>query len=518
LIQEVQERRVVSLAELDDANWRIVPAEAAARVRQLFGAPPAPAASRPGETILGRVLALGEFRGAVTQRAAALATVLDRAAAECRCDAVRVAPGGMLQGTLAADVGSGRPAVEVLNRIDLSATAVGPRDASWSLDTLRQRVAQSRFAWLAANLVDSATGRRPDWTGAYRIVSSGGLRIGLVGYVSPGAAGAFRAAGIHGLRIQAGRAGLADALGAVKREQVDLTVVLAHAPLACDGAGCTGEAMELARDLGDAGVEVVLGAGDGGGAARVGNVQVVAVKPAAAEVVSIDVVRTAVAARELRVSRTPVDAERIPPDSAVEAVVERAKARADTIGGRIVARIKLPLRRGGPGASPLGDLVADAQRNALRGDVALVSDATLSADLPAGPASYASLVVLLQASRPLVAVTVTGAKLKQVLEAAIDDEDPPVHLSGVVLRYDPGAPAGRRVRRLRLSDGASVKNEKTYTVVVTEALLRQGRFAALHGSPVAPSTTTDVDALALYLRRLPQPVAPPEPGRLERSR
>jgi hypothetical protein len=40
----------------------------------------------------------------------------------------------------------------------------------------------------------------------------------------------------------------------------------------------------------------------------------------------------------------------------------------------------------------------------------------------------------------------------------------------------------------------------------------------LSGAPVEPSTMTDVDALALYLRRLPQPVTPPEPGRLEASR
>ena len=138
----------------------------------------------------------------------------------------------------------------------------------------------------------------------------------------------------------------------------------------------------------------------------------------------MDLVRTAVASRELRVARVPVDPERLPPDSAVGAIVERASARADSAGSRVVARIKLPLRRGTRGASPLGDLVADAQRNALRADVALVSDATLSGDLPAGPATYASLLALHQASRPLVTVTVTGAVLRQALEAAVQDDGP----------------------------------------------------------------------------------------------
>ncbi|HET8623885.1 MAG TPA: 5'-nucleotidase, partial [Gemmatimonadales bacterium] len=170
------------------------------------------------------------------------------------------------------------------------------------------------------------------------------------------------------------------------------------------------------------------------------------------------------------------------------------------------------------GSSPLGDLVADAQRNALRGDVALVSDATLSGDLPAGPASYASLLALHQASRPLVTVPVKGAALKQLLEAAIDDENSPVYLSGVTLRYDPRAPAGRRIRRVRFADGNPLNNNRIYTVVVAEPLVRQRRFAALAGADLATTTMTDVEALALYLRRLPQPVAPPEPGRLESTR
>ena len=187
----------------------------------------------------------------------------------------------MLQGGFAADVATGRPAVEVLNRLGLAATAVGPRDATWSLDTLRQRIAQSRFSWLAANLVDSATGRRPDWAGAYRVVSAGNLRIGLIGYVPPSAAPQLRAAGLTGLQFRPPVPGLAEAIGAVKREKADLTVVLAHSTFACGAEGCSGDAVDLARALGTSGIDVIVAAGDSGRVARVGAVQVVSVKPGA---------------------------------------------------------------------------------------------------------------------------------------------------------------------------------------------------------------------------------------------
>jgi 2',3'-cyclic-nucleotide 2'-phosphodiesterase/3'-nucleotidase len=517
LVEEIRRRRVVDPADLTDANWRIIPPEAAQRVRQLFGAPAAAAARPPSDNVLARVLAIGELRGAVTDRAAALATALERAAAACACPVVRVAPGGLLRGAVTSEVGAGRPAVEALNRMGLAATALGPADASWSLDTLQQRIAQSRFAWLAANLVDSATGRRPEWIGGHRIVQTGGSRIAVVGYLSPSAAAQLHAAGVRGLEIRPGAAALEDALGAARRERVDLTVLLAHAAFGCEAGGCSGEPVELARALSGR-VDVVVAAGDAGAATSVAGVQVVSAQPRAGELVLIDLVRTPVSARELRVGRVAVDPERLPPDSAVAAVVARAAAAADSAGSRVVARIKLPLRKGGGVGAPLGELVADAQRNALRADVAFVSGATLSADLPAGPATYGALLALHHAARPLVAVRVTGAVLRQALEAAVRDGEPTIHVSGVVVRYDPRAPEGRRVRRVRLSDSGSLRNNRQYRVAIVEPLLRQPRFAALAGAPVEPSTVTDVDALALYLRRLPQPVLPPEPGRVESTR
>jgi 5'-nucleotidase len=225
-----------------------------------------------------------------------------------------------------------------------------------------------------------------------------------------------------------------------------------------------------------------------------------------------------VAARELRVSRVAADPERLPADSAVAALVSRAEAAADSAGSRVVARIKVPLRKGGGFAAPLGELVADAQRNALRADVAFASNATLSADLPAGPVTYGSLLALHHAARPLVAVRVTGAVLRQALEAAVRDVEPAIHVSGVAVRYDPRGAEGRRVRRVTLADGTRLDPKRLYRVAILEPLLRQSRFAALAGAPVEPSTMTDVDALALYLRRLPQPVGPPEPGRIQVNR
>jgi len=511
LMADIRTRGHLDPRDYAEANWRIIPPEMADQVRQLFGgAPRAAAPPAPADTILLRILALGDFRGAVTPRAAALKAVADRAAAECGCPTLRVSTGDALEGTPAADLVAGRSSVEVLNRLGLEATALGARDFTWSLDTLRLRMAQSRFVWLGANLRDSSSGRRPDWAAPYRVLPAGALRVALLGYVSPSGAPLLQDAGVGGVAIGAGAAGLREALAAAQAERPDVTVVLADGGVGCRGGPCPDDGAGLARQLQDTKVDVVVSGGEGAATARVGRIPVVQARPAAAELGVIDLVRTAVGSREIRIRIAPIDVERTPPDSATAAIVARARAEADSLGQRVIARIKLPLGRSDEGESPLGDLVADAQRNALRADASLVRPASIGADLPAGPVTWSQLLALHEPPRPLATLTVTGAALRQTLERVLASGVPTAHVSGLVVEYDPRAPAGRRVRRVRLGDGRDLKDAGSYRLAVTEPLPERPDFALLAGQPAAPSRLSELDALIVYLQRLPQPVAPPQ--------
>ena len=511
LMAEIRARGHLEPRDYAETGWRIIPPEMADQVRRLFGGAPRPAAaSAPADTVLLRILALGDFRGAVTSRAAALKTAADRAATECRCPTLRVTAGDALEGTPAADLVAGLSSVEVLNRLGLEATALGARDFTWSLDTLRLRMTQSRFAWLAANLRDSSSGHRPDWAVPYRVLPAGPLRVALIGYLSPSAAPLLQDAGVRGMAIDAGAAGLREALAAAQAERPDLTVVLADGGAGCSGGPCPDDGAELARQLQDSKVDVVVAGGEGAATARIGRITVVRARPAAAELGVIDLVRTVVGSREIRARLVPVDPDRIPQDSATAAVVGRAGAQADSLGRQVVARIKLPLGRSDEGESPLGDLVADAQRNALRADASLVRTAAIGGDLPAGPATWLQLLALHDPPRPLATLTVTGAVLRQALERVLASGVPNAHVSGLVVEYDPRAPAGRRIRRVRFDDGRDLKDAASYRLAVAEPLPERPEFAMLGGRPAAPSRLSDLDALVAYLQRLPQPVAPPE--------
>ena len=188
----------------------------------------------------------------------------------------------------------------------------------------------------------------------------------------------------------------------------------------------------------------------------------------------------------------------------------RAEAEADSLASRVVARMKLPLGRSDEGESPLGDLIADAQRNALRTDVSLVRTSAIGGDLPAGPVTWQQLQALHEPPRRLATLTVTGAILRQALEQVLAGGVPTAHVSGIVVEYDPRADVGRRVRKVRFDDGRELKDKASYRLAVAEPIPQGQAYAMLSGRPSAPSTISDVEALASYLRRLPQPVSPPE--------
>jgi len=103
-------------------------------------------------------------------------------------------------------------------------------------------------------------------------------------------------------------------------------------------------------------------------------------------------------------------------------------------------------------------------------------------------------------------VTLSGAEVLRVFERTLENGNPPVHVAGMEVRYDPRRPAGRRIRRVMLANGRALSREGQYRVAVDDGLLATGALSLPEGALVERSRILDVDALTIYLPRLPQPI------------
>jgi 2',3'-cyclic-nucleotide 2'-phosphodiesterase (5'-nucleotidase family) len=486
LLEQELARGPLDPARIAPSEWRIVPEPSAKAVRELYGIQPAPLAASASDTVVLRILGTAGLHGRLDS-AGALASTMDSLAEACRCPTVRLDGGG---------AASGRTEIPVLNRLGFAASALAERDFDRALDSLPRRVADSRYPWLAANVFDSATGRRPAWLAPQTMLDTAGFRIAVIGYVTPDTKQQQPAERTAGLRFGAGELGLHEVLADVRATKPSLTILLAHAG--------EGELVHLAEELRGSGVGLILG-GDGEDSVttRIAGVPVVSAAGPGSLAVG-DLVKTPAGGLELRTRIARLHPGPASPGTPMAAALDTFSRRRDSLARRPLAQLKRPLVRGGS----LGGVIAEARRNLARADLGLVRNVSIHADLPAGPVTLARLRAVEPEGSDLLRLTLSGAQVHEVMERALGEgEGPGVHVAGGRVRFDPRAPAGRRVKEITLVDGRRVKPQESYTLATDEATATGGGgFSMLAGAPVMRVGLLDAEAVAAYLRRLPQPV------------
>lgn len=517
LIDAVRAEGTIDPRRYSAREWRIVPADMERKALALF-APVPDQPPAPRDTTILRVVATNDFAGALFPipepgdggrrmgGAAQLKTLMDSLVAACDCPSVRLDAGDHLRGAPWSSLVRGRSTIETFNQLGVTVSVPDDHDFGWSLDTLRQRMAEAKYAWVAANMVDSITGQPPAWIAPFRLLDLGTVRVGVVGYVASDVKQLAPSEALAGIRVT-GPEELRRQIAEVKRLGAEVTVVLLRTDHVCASEDCTSAAVRIAQALGPGSVDLILSGGsDMPRDTVVAGIPIVEAADRGRAVAVVDVVKTVVGGRELRRGFVPVAADRIAPDSGITRLIEEYRRITDSAARVTVAQVKLPLSRRGQEHS-LGNLIADAFQNVLRTDFALMDNASIHADLPAGAVRMGDLFAVLPRQGTLVVIALTGADMTRVLERVVQDGAPAAHLSGATVKFDPSRPVGRRVREVRLANGKKIDKKHTYRLAVSENVAGDARWGLPRVPPEAESGLIDLDAVVSYLRRLSSPIS-----------
>jgi 5'-nucleotidase len=182
---------------------------------------------------------------------------------------------------------------------------------------------------------------------------------------------------------------------------------------------------------------------------------------------------------------------------------------------RHVATIPVTLARQGS-QYPLGNLIADAQRWAAKGDVAIMNNGGIRTELRAGDATYGSLFEIQPFGNTLYSLAMTGNQLKGLLEAMLAKSSVDDHVSGLTVKYDPSKPKGSRIVSVTMSDGTPLSGTRSYNVILNDFLATGGEGYNAGGRATAsrPTNIVDLDALIDYLQSLPTPIVAPTEVRM----
>lgn len=495
-------------------------------------APPPPAAGPAPDAVKRvRIVHTNDFHGRLLPQTASgrslggsavLAAHFDSAAARFTGPTIILSAGDDMQGTAISNLSWGRATIAAHNASGYDAAAVGNHEFDWGQDTLRARIAESRFPWLAANLFVAGTRTNPAWVRPWVMIERGGVRTAVIGIALETTPEIVLAGRTAGLEFGDEAPAIDQAAREARAAGADFVVVTAHVGAACEQAGtapaeasanCRGEILEIADALAEP-VDLIVG---GHTHQRVlTSEDSIPLVEAASYSTAYSVTdlerrggRTTATRSEVRSSW----ADEVSPDTGVARVVEEWNRRVGPVLERVVATSAQPLERART-ENALGNLVADAMRVQTGAQASLINNGSVRRDLPAGPLSWGVLFELQPFANALVTTVVTGAQLREALENAVRGEEPSAHISGMTVRWDPSAAEGRRIREIRLADGTVVDDDDTVTLGLSEFVATGGdRYTSLAQGRSTRTALVDLDAVIAYLQSLPQPIRAPDVGR-----
>ena len=461
--------------------------------------------------------------------------------------------GDMFQGTLESNIGEGAAVVAAYNVLGYAAAAIGNHEFDFGpvgkattprtpdddpRGALRARAAEARFPFLAANLIETATGAPPRWTNVRpaTVIDVAGIKVGIVGVLTMRALTATIAGNVGGLSM----APLVDAIRtqatALRTQGADVVIVSAHAGGRCgafdrpdDLSSCDPEAeiLAVARELPQGLVDVIVaGHTHAPMAHQVNGIAITEAYSNGRAFGRVDLTidrraRTVVGRRsfpprdlcerEDPVTKAcgprsdpalvPVEYEGAPvsPDADVERVLAPALEAVRVLKAQPIGLVlETPIRRALP-ASPLGNLVTDASLAAVPGaDVSMGnSGGGLRADLPAGPLTYGSVFEVMPFDHVLVNIRLTGRELRQVFSASILQGRRGLGFSGI--RVEARCEVGTLAVTMTRPSGAAIADGDA-VLLVTSDFLATGGDGIL--TPIMPAGGFPVDAGAPLVRDL----------------
>jgi 2',3'-cyclic-nucleotide 2'-phosphodiesterase / 3'-nucleotidase / 5'-nucleotidase len=519
LIDEVQKRQELKTSDYFTQNWSLV---------YPGGSSSAPA-QVTGPRI--RIIATNDFHGALEPKpdvngvlrggAAYVAAVVEKARAECTspCESILLDAGDLFQGTPISNLAYGRPVVEYYNRMGYTASALGNHEFDWGTDTLRARMRDAKFAIMGAN-VKFKDGTDVPWIRDDTIVTRANTKIGIVGISTPETATATLPANVKAFRFDDPATVIDEHVKSLRARGADVIVVITHEGGFCnmkDGAeSCTGEIFDVASKLTQKVDVIISGHTHSLLNTHVNGIPIVQARSSgnAVDVVDIPIGPDGKPSGPAATDVRSVVTSSLTAYAPVDSIVSRAAKRVAPIVNRRVSTIRVALNRDGS-QYPLGNLVADAQRWAAKGDVAIMNNQGIRANLRAGEITYGSLFEIQPFANTLYRIRMTGAQLREYLEKLVGRTELGVHVSGITIGYNPDLPAGQRITSLRLAAGRTLNDNAYYNVITNNFMATGGsNMGPPAGSRITPLNIVDLDALINYIKTLRAPITPPTENRI----
>ncbi|GIO85589.1 hypothetical protein J25TS5_25210 [Paenibacillus faecis] len=423
------------------------------------------------------------------------------------------------------------PTMEWMNMMGFDVASLGNHEFDQGIAALKAQIfggldpkegkvthAGAKFDYVNANVIETSTGKtllKP-----YVIKEVGGVKIGFIGLVTKATPAKVSPSGTAGARFLSAEEEVEAVNKYAKELQdqgVETIIVLAHDPATTKEGVTTGEAADLAKALpADSPVDVIV-AGDNHAFAN-GEVNGKLIVQAysygtAFEDIKLMIDPTTGDVTEKSATVTTTFQEGVKEDPESLAIIKKSLDKHPELTKPVGTTDGSVTRTDAyNNEAPLGNLIADAMRQADFGDkagpadFAFMNPGGIRADLPQGDVTFADLAKIQPFGNTLVKLELTGKQIQTLLEQqwGTNADGTPntktLQISGLKYTADFNKPVAQRVTSLSLEDGTPIDPAKTYTAVVNNFMAAGGdNYKVLVDAKSSLAGPIDLDVFYQYI-------------------
>jgi 5'-nucleotidase len=414
----------------------------------------------------------------------------------------------------------GAQMIDAWNAVGLDYATFGNHEFDFGPDVLKERMRESKFGWIAANVIDKKTGKPFGGAQPFVVREFGGVKIGIFGLVLPETKTTSSAGDDVDFRspCDTARAMVAELRG----QGVKVIVALTHLSMRED--------KEVARC---SNVNLIVGGHEHSLLqSHAGTAPIFKMTADGREMGQIDL-NISKATGELESidwKIIPVTAETANEAPEFTSVLTKYQDLLNQLA-KDVGQSSVPLdarsAENRTQETNVGNFVADAFRKATNADVALLNGGSVRADqlIPAGPLTVRDVLSILPFKNKLVKIQITGATLRAALEHGVsrsaEDAEPGrfPQVSGIQFSFDASKPAGSRVVDVKVN-GQPLADSKKYTLTTSTFVALKfgdGYTVFKDATVILPPEQAPIDSEALQSAiSAVSSIAPAVEGRIKR--
>jgi len=415
----------------------------------------------------------------------------------------------------------GAQMIDAWNAAGLDLAVFGNHEFDLKSDELIKRMKESRFTWLGANVIDSRTGKIFADTPPFVIKDIGGVKIGFIGLLLPETKETSSMESFLTIADYCETA--ARLVPQMRAAGANVVIGLTHLFMFQDK-----------RLTGCAKFDLILGGHEHTLLQSSANgTPIFKMTADAREIGRFDLYVDKQTGRLNSIDwqiipvndSVPDDPDFTPVFAKYKDLIEKLSVRIGTTAVRLDA-LSLSVRTK---ETNIGNFIADAYRNAVGADAAIVNGGSIRADLTynPGPLTKRDILSILPFNNPIVKIRISGKTLLEALEHGVarsrEDNEPGrfPQVSGIKFVFDVSRPPGSRITEAFIN-GKPIDPKAAYTLATSDFLVsRVGdgytMFKDCEVLLTADKAPKDSEVLEQAIRQAPNStIAPMIEGRIKR--